>query len=268
METLDDVDKHARMKESSDFGQSARVSTPSAPTHLALGADELTLCVACVVEGKPRLYFFDVRAFANGGSDAKPFTEVRAHIPPGVTLSELCFNPVLPSMATAVYSDGSLALYMLSTDDPSKEPDCATLPPAEGVRCVSWSPKGKQLVAGRKDGSLTQYKPDLKEAKTYRPPPGLKLSAVSVLWVSTYQFAVAYEDTSDPEGRPGLHLVQGSKAGATTFTNYDDVCYSTGERNGPQFAMCNLGDWGAVLCASANAMEVRKIECFSYVQFI
>lgn len=43
--------------------------------------------------------------------------------------------------------------------------DVCTLPPATGVTCVSWSPKGKQIVAGKRDGSLTQYKPDLKEAK-------------------------------------------------------------------------------------------------------
>lgn len=54
----------------------------------------------------------------------------------------------------------------------------------------------------------------------------------------------------------GLYLVQGAKAGPTTYVNFDDICYSTGERNRPHFSMHNLSDWGVVMAASANAMEI------------
>ena len=80
------------------------------------------------------------------------------------------------------------------------------------------------MVAGKKDGRLTQYKPDLKEAKTVPAPPGQGVTYLSVLWVSTYQFLVAFKDAS-PDSRPGLCLVQSSKAGDTTYVNYDDICY-------------------------------------------
>ena len=109
--------------------------------------------------------------------------------------------------------------------DGSKSPDCCTIPAAAGVTCVSWSPKGKQLVAGKSDGTLTQYKPDLKEAKTIPPPPGAGHSILSILWISTYQFLTAVKNNADPDSRPGLILVQSSKAGETSFTNYDDVNY-------------------------------------------
>ena len=88
-----------------------------------------------------------------------------------------------------------------------------------------YDPSGKQLVAGKKDGRLTQYKPDLKEAKTVAAPPGNPVTYLSVLWVSTYQFLVAFKDLSDQDSRPGLCLVQSSKAGDTTYVNYDDICY-------------------------------------------
>ena len=47
------------------------------------------------------------------------------------------------------------------------------------------------MVAVRRDGSLAQYKPDLKEAKVWAGPPG-PLRPVSVTWLSTYEFLVGY----------------------------------------------------------------------------
>ena len=108
-------------------------------------------------------------------------------------------------MLAVVYSNGALALFMLDKDKADKV-DCCTLPPAEGVHCVSWSPKGKQLVAGKTNGTLTQYKPDLKEAKTVPAPPGFSPappSAVSILWLSTYQFVVCFKE-QNPDNRPGI----------------------------------------------------------------
>merc|ERR1712032_462521 len=79
--------------------------------------------------------------------------------------------------------------------------NCDTLPPATGVVAISWSPKGKQMVAVKKDGSLTQYKPDLKEAKSWPGPSKAGLLPVSIFWLSTYEFLVGYREG---EERPGL----------------------------------------------------------------
>ena len=56
---------------------------------------------------------------------------------------------------------------------------------------------------GRNNGSLTQYKPDLKEAKTLSGPDGKNVCPVSILWLSTYQFIVAFKDKDDQDSRPG-----------------------------------------------------------------
>ena len=87
-------------------------------------------------------------------------------------------------------------------------------------------------------------------------PPSPTLTTISVLWISTYQFLTCYKDTSQADARPGLYLVQGSKAGPTTYLHYDDICYSTGESREPFFNMMQVHDWHVILAASNNAMEV------------
>ena len=165
--------------------------------------------------------------------------EIQGITPPGVVIKEIAWNPVIPTMLAVVFTNGSMALYMIKTD--GSKFDTSTLPPGEGISCVSWSPKGKQLVAGKFNGKLTQYKPDggLKEAKTM-DPPGPNFKAESILWISTYQFLICYKNNSDPEARPGLYLGQGSKGGPTTFVFYDDICYSSGEERDSYFNLIQV----------------------------
>lgn len=40
----------------------------------------------------------------------------------------------------------------------------------EVVNCISWSPKGKQLVTGDIHGKIHQLKPDLTNVRTIDPP--------------------------------------------------------------------------------------------------
>ena len=210
-----------------DAASTSRAQLPSTPTHLAVSCDGLTLAVGLAVNDLPHIYFYDVRAFVAGAANVAPFQEARSGVVtgPGSRVAEFAWNPVLASMLAVVFSNGSAALYMVDAADGAKAPDCCTIPAAAGVTCVSWSPKGKQLVAGKADGTLTQYKPDLKEAKSIPAPPGAGHSVLSILWISTYQFLTAVRNNADPDSRPGLILVQSSKAGETSYINYDDVNY-------------------------------------------
>lgn len=63
-------------------------------------------------------------------------------------------------------------------------------------------------MIGAKNGSLTQYKPDLKAVKTFRPPQIYNQPmVVSVHWLSNYQFIAAFKDRMDTSSRPGSFLV-------------------------------------------------------------
>jgi hypothetical protein len=58
---------------------------------------------------------------------------------------------VTPNLVAVVFSNGSIALYT----EAGATWDCRTLPPTEGITCINWSPKGKQLVAGVEDQCRT-----------------------------------------------------------------------------------------------------------------
>ena len=122
------------------------------------------------------------------------------------------WNPTIAATFCVTFADGALAMYTLGVASGNVGgANCDTLPPATGVVAISWSPKGKQMVAVKKDGSLTQvfghsfknailtmclvysqYKPDLKEAKSWPGPGKAGLLPVSIFWLSTYEFLVGY----------------------------------------------------------------------------
>jgi hypothetical protein len=96
-------------------------------------------------------------------------------------------------------------------------------------RAISWSPKGKQLVVAR-PGMLTQYKPDLKEAKII-PFSGsdIEMSKPMVCglqWISTVQFLVVFVDQNSEQLIPHLFIVNLHKSGPPTFTCFYDICFT------------------------------------------
>lgn len=90
--------------------------------------------------------------------------------------------------------------------------------------CVAWSPKGKQIVVGCKNGSIVQLKPELKVARSLPGPNPSMGEALAITWISNYQFCAAYSDSSD---RRVNVLVIDAPKGETTpvFTNYEDITY-------------------------------------------
>ncbi len=137
---------------------------------------------------------------------AQPFLKIPINTNPGVQLCDLAFNPVTPNCFAAILSNGTGVMFTVKDDSPSF---VLSSYPADGrsgtASCVCWSPKGKQLVLGHRDGKLTQHKPDWTLAKALPAPnesekemiTGMSnsgsLQVVDVQWLSTFVFLVAYQ---------------------------------------------------------------------------
>lgn len=219
--------------------------------------------------------------------------EIRLSTTPGVNILETNWNPTISTIFTACKADGSLGLYNIQ----ETSVDISELPVAAAARydlysvkfhiflkkyifyrCFCWSPKGKQLVVGGANGSLTQYKPDLKAVKSIQTPPlngKGPFTVVNVFWLTNYQFLAIYKDVGDEDARPNILVVNAPKTGNIAYINYEDICYSYGNLRQPQYYIIHQPTWcvfflkkilsclicfyffrGVLLVASANSMEV------------
>lgn len=129
------------------------------------------------------------------------------------------WNPVSNNVLAVVTENAGLIIYTLK----SPGVELCSLDGQQTVQSASWSPKGKQIVAGFPNGNLIQFKPDLKAARSI-PCPGNLLGStfdtIAIQWLATYQFAAVFqskvEDTTPGKIR-GSYLEKNFKAIFTSF---------------------------------------------------
>lgn len=129
------------------------------------------------------------------------------------------------------------------------------------VLCAAWSPKGKQVAVGCKNGDIIQLKPDLKIARTIAGPSPPIGEVISILWISNYQFCAAY---LSGERFINVLIVDAPKGEANaTFTCYEDITYgfpdADGEEGVYRYYFEHVPEWGLIIAGSSNSSEIAVI---------
>lgn len=127
--------------------------------------------------------------------------------------------------------------------------------------CLAWSPKGKQIVAGCKNGNIVQLKPDLKVARTITGPNPYIGEVISILWISNYQFCAAY---LNEEHHINVLIIDAPKGETNAiFTCYEDITYGVFETEGnkdiPRYYFDYVQEWGLIIAASSWSSEVAVL---------
>ncbi|XP_035463255.2 nuclear pore complex protein Nup214 isoform X1 [Scophthalmus maximus] len=245
----------------------AEVTVELAVHHLALSCDELTLSVCGMSEGAClSLTFYDVRTFMNKARPQKlPFASLQAATPPGTSVQDLKWNPAQASTLAVCLSDGSMMILDV-TDSVRVQ---AQLPASSGITCICWSPKGKQVAAGKMNATVSQYTPALEEKKVipcphfYASSSDESVKALDVLWLKTFVFAVVYAAADGSLETPPelvfISLPKKDERVETKYLNFSDTVFGSCTERLHHYFLSHVEDWDLVFAASAASIEVSVI---------
>lgn len=174
---------------------------------------------------------------------------------------DLKWNPTVPGMFCTVASDHTIGSFMVKTERKTTV-GLVAMEKIQGheVLCVAWSPKGKQIVVGCKNGNIVQLKPDLNVARTIAGPSPSVGGVIAILWISNYQFCATYQDPNDRCIK--VLIVDAPKGEANgIFTCYDDITYGMpeAEQSPSRYYLDHVAEWGLIIAASSSSTEVAVL---------
>ncbi|OBR15250.1 Nuclear pore complex subunit [Colletotrichum higginsianum IMI 349063] len=214
------------------FEPQGKLPMPMRVSQLAFTADENYLILSA--ESGGGLAVYEVQTLLQGGTKAA--FELATN---GETLRALIPNPTIEKaeLCAIVTDNGNLHIANL------KERQTSTSLKTQ-VSCVSWSTKGKQLVAGLADGTIFQMTPE-GEAKGEIPrPPNVANAHVSSLsWLENHLFLAIHTSTSESPPTSVYHLVTRKLPSDFTFQKLTDPVDPFGAEKTPHHTILRLKDF-------------------------
>ncbi|XP_025410474.1 nuclear pore complex protein Nup214-like isoform X2 [Sipha flava] len=225
------------------------------PNFLDLSCDEGYLAVAGTSNLKPSITIYNIEALISH-SNISPLVCINFGTTQGSHVTDMSWNPGLQNSLACCLSDGSLHIIELKDDGTYS---VVSLPPQSNTLCLSWSPKGKQIIIGSSNGSLTQYKPELKAVKQYMPPTDVtaNIKPNKIKWISNFQFAVIYDIMDNTDNQPSLYILNTPKNAPIEFINFEQYAVMNSEQYRlNQYYTIFQQNWNLLFVASSNCTEI------------
>ncbi|XP_076436573.1 uncharacterized protein LOC143276071 [Babylonia areolata] len=224
--------------------------------HLAVSSDDLTLSVVVDDDKTLTLLLFDLPAIAGQAAAPAPFAQFLLSSVGGASLLDLAWNPAFPTLLAVCVTDGNVTLLEVTN---AVAPKASISLPAS---CLSWSPKGKQIMVGKADGSCTQYDHEMKPKKEWSAPAIFTEphQVTDMVWISTYTYLASYlRHSADATVQPIVVMTVSNKEGNTSYINYDDICFGSGEEQKAKYFFQYLLQWELIVTSSCSATESTVI---------
>ncbi|KAJ0339588.1 hypothetical protein COL922a_004317 [Colletotrichum nupharicola] len=168
------------------FQPQVKLPMPMRVSQLAFSADENYLILSA--ESGGGLAVYETQSLLNGGTQAA--FELATN---GETLRALVPNPTIEKaeLVAIVTNNGNLHMANL------KDRNISNVLKAQ-VSCLSWSTKGKQLVAGLADGTIFQMTPEGEEKGQIPRPPGVENAHVYHIITRKLPSDFTFQKLTDP----------------------------------------------------------------------
>uniref|UniRef100_A0A0N4Z194 ANAPC4_WD40 domain-containing protein n=1 Tax=Parastrongyloides trichosuri TaxID=131310 RepID=A0A0N4Z194_PARTI len=205
------------------------------------------------------IYIYDSKTFSFEFTGS-PFPIYRENVGENILL-DFQWNPVIEGMF--VYTHNEQRLYCMEFVQGSSSFSNKRI---EKLRsngnCISWSPKGKQLVVGCSDGSMYQYKPELTLVRKENPPvinDESEVECIGICWLGTTDFVFAFEGKTSKNITVSLLVLK--KNQPANWTHLGDITKIISRSVEPtRFNFENIVDWGIVLVSSNNGICAGILE--------
>ncbi|OLN88683.1 Nucleoporin NUP159 [Colletotrichum chlorophyti] len=213
------------------FQPQLKLPIPMRVSQLAFSADESYLILSA--ESGGGLAVYDVQGLLQGGTKAA--FELATN---GETLRTLIPNPTTEKaeLCAIVMNSGNLHMANLKERKISD--------PLKGqVSSISWSTKGKQLVAGLADGTIFQMTPEGENKGEIPRPPSVSNAYVSSLsWLENHLF-LAIHTTSDSPPTSVYHIITRKLPSEFTFQKITDPVDPFGAEKTSHHSILRLKDF-------------------------
>ncbi|XP_026811459.1 nuclear pore complex protein Nup214 isoform X2 [Rhopalosiphum maidis] len=225
------------------------------PNFLDLSCDEEYIAVAGILNSKTSITIYNVEDLISK-SYPSPLVLIELTATQESHVIDLSWNPGVKNSLACCLSDGSLHIIDLKDGGTYS---VVSLPPQSSTLCLSWSPKGKQIIIGSSNGSLTQYKPELKAMKQYLPPTDVtgNVKPIKIKWISNFQFAVVYDFVDNIDNQLNLYILNTPKNAPPEFINFEQYVVMNSEQYRlNQYYTIFQQNWNLLFVASSNCTEI------------
>ncbi|KAJ5495858.1 hypothetical protein N7539_000974 [Penicillium diatomitis] len=208
------------------FQPQSTIPLPARPTHVAFTASDDALILA--TENASQITVFQTDTLLQG--NVQPALSVQTN---GATIRCLAPNPDPSSTLVALVTvNGELLIADLKAGNLVTGANGPAL--RNGVSCVAWSNKGKQLVAGMADGSAEQMTPDGTQKAQIPRPSDLEgeCHVSSISWLENDIFFSIYTPNA-PEDDMGIpassyYMITRQKQAPFLLQKLPEICPTIG----------------------------------------
>lgn len=212
----------------------------------------------------PFITFFDLNSIYENQNNSTAYSRINLMNSRGFVTDIVWHPEICDNHFGCVLTDGSVFIISIGDIQTKTTTILCYMSSPFNAMSLCWSPKGKQIVIGFKNGYFSQYKiaQHLQEVKRTVLVNNMNdYNVIAIKWIVSSLFAIACtKDVNESEKDTHIIVVSTPSKGLAQFVDFGAICLDNFETN--QIYRINLLHFeNMILCSSSVASDVAVIGC-------